>query len=67
MKPYYYVYRVGQSKPTIKHPTLDSAAKEAERLSSQHPGDAFEILMAIGITRTTTPQTFWMDGVIVKS
>lgn len=64
MTPYYYVYRVGYGKPTIKHPTLESAAKESERLASQHPGEAFEILKCLGITRTVTPQTFWMDGVI---
>ena len=64
MTPYYYVYRVGYGKPTIKHATLESAAKESERLAGQRPGDTFEILKCLGITRTVTPQTFWMDGVI---
>ena len=64
MTPYYYVYRVGYGKPTIKHATLESAATESERLAGQHPGETFEILKCLGITRTVTPQTFWMDGVI---
>ena len=64
MTPYYYVYRVGYGKPTIKHATLESAATESERLAGQHPGETFEILKCLGVTRTVTPQTFWMDGVI---
>ena len=64
MKPYYYIYRVGYGKPTIKHSNLEDATEESERLAGQHPGETFEILKCLGITRTTTPQTFWMDGVI---
>jgi hypothetical protein len=63
MKPYYYVYRVGHKGPTIKHDTLTSATTEAERLSNQHPGEAFEILKCLAVTRTTEAKTFWMDGV----
>lgn len=63
MKPYYYVHRVGYGSPTVKHKTLQDAAKEAERLSAQHSGETFEILQCVGFTRTVTPQTFWMDGV----
>ncbi|MFY8215264.1 MAG: hypothetical protein ACOVMP_01530 [Chthoniobacterales bacterium] len=64
MKPYYYVFRVGGSHPRIKHPTMESAHAESMRLAAQHPGDSFEILQCIGTTRTTTPQTFWVDGII---
>ena len=64
MKPYYYVFRVGGSHPRIKHPTMELAHAEAMRLATQHPGDSFEILQCLGTTRTTTPQTFWVDGVI---
>ena len=64
MTPYYYVYRVGYGKPTIKHATLESAATESERLAAQHPNETFEVLKCIGITRAVTPQTFWLDGVI---
>lgn len=63
MTSYYYVYRVGQKGPTIKHPTLTSAADEAERLANQHPGETFEILQCVAVTRTVLAKTFWMDGV----
>jgi hypothetical protein len=63
MTSYYYVYRVGNRAPTIKHPTLASAANEAERLANQHPGDTFEILQCLAITRTVMAKTFWLDGV----
>jgi len=62
MKPYYYVFRVGGSHPRIKHTSLESADHEALRLSSQHPGDAFEILLCLGVTQTTKPETVWSDG-----
>jgi hypothetical protein len=62
MKPYYYVHRVGY-KSTVKHYTLESAHKEALRLSEQHKSDVFEILQCIGLVRTVQPQVFWMDGV----
>jgi len=64
MKPYYYIFRVGDSHPGIKHRTLESAHTEAMRLATQHPGDSFEILQCLSMTRTVNPQTFWMDGVI---
>jgi hypothetical protein len=64
MKPYFYIYRVDHSLPRVKHATIESAHSEAMRLSEQHPGETFEILQCLGITRTTTPQTFWVDGVI---
>lgn len=63
MKPYYYVYRVGGSHPRIKHATLKDACRESMRLATQHPGDSFEILQCLGVTRTSTPQTFWMNGI----
>jgi hypothetical protein len=65
MKPYYYVYRVGHKGPTIKHDTLTSATTEAERLSNQHPGETFEILQCLAITRTVMAKTFWLDGLVI--
>ena len=62
MKPYYYVNRVKGGKPTLKHATLYEAQKESERLAALYPGEAFEILMCIGITQTPKANTFWMDG-----
>lgn len=64
MKPYYYVYEYGNKAPRVRHATMEQAENEAKRLAGTSPGASFEILMAVGITRVTTPQTFWMDGVI---
>ena len=64
MKPYYYVYEYGNKAPRVRHATLEQAETEAKRLAEISPGTSFEILMAVGITRVTTPQTFWMNGVI---
>lgn len=63
MKPYYYVYRVNDRGPRIKHTTLQEAHGEAMRLAGQHPGESFEILQCLATVRTTNPQAFWMDGV----
>lgn len=63
MKPYYYVYRYQKQAPKVRHPTLQAAQAEAERLAAQHPGVAFEILKAVGISQVVKPSaTFWMDG-----
>ena len=63
MKPYYYVYRIGGSRgPVVKHPTVEAAVAESHRLAGQHPGEAFEILKCLAVTRTTEPATFWNDG-----
>ena len=62
MRPYYYVYRLGHRAPTVRHATAALAAAEAERLAAQHPGDTFEVLQCLAITRTSVPVTFWMDG-----
>jgi len=62
MKPYYYVYRYEHRGPTARHGTIESAQKEAERLSEQYPESTFEILKCVGVTRTTKSKTFWMDG-----
>lgn len=63
MRPYYRIYRVGSSSPMpVRHATPALAATEAERLAAQHPGDTFEVLQCLAVTRTTTPVTFWLDG-----
>jgi hypothetical protein len=63
MKPYYYVYRYQKHAPIVRHATLASAQAEAERLATQHPGDSFEILKAVGVSRINGPaSTFFMDG-----
>jgi hypothetical protein len=64
MKPYYYVYEYGNKAPRVRHATLEQAETESKRLAEISPGATFEILMTVGLTKVTTPYTFWMDGVI---
>jgi hypothetical protein len=64
MKPYFYVYRYDNDKaPRFRHDTIEQAETEAKRLAGTSPGATFEILMVVGTTSATKPQTFWMDGV----
>lgn len=63
MTAYFRIYRADQGHaPKVRHATIESAIKEAERLSEQHPGEPFEILKCVAITRCTKASTFWMDG-----
>jgi hypothetical protein len=62
MKPYYYVYRVGNGNSNVKHSTIESAQKAAERICNQHPGSVFEILKCLAIVQCTQSSTTWMDG-----
>jgi hypothetical protein len=63
MKSHSHVYWVGYSNPTIKRATLETATAESLRLSAQHPGEVFEILECLGVSRTTTTTiTLWDDG-----
>ena len=41
--------------PTFKHPTLESAKQEAERLSRLNPGIRFWVLEAQGFMQITPP------------
>jgi hypothetical protein len=52
MKPYYYVFKSSGHPPSKRHESVYEAQKESLRLSALHPGQAFEILMCIGITQT---------------
>jgi hypothetical protein len=38
---------LGPGMPTHRHPSLKSAADEAERLAKLHPGQSFTVLEAI--------------------
>jgi len=63
MKPYFYVYRYQDRAPVVRHPTLELAQAEAERLAAQHPGVSIEILKAVGLASVRGPaSTFFMDG-----
>lgn len=64
MKPYYYVNRAGGSPSHFRYHTLESANNKALAMAAQFPGESYEIMQCLGITRAANPQTFWMDGVI---
>ena len=59
MKTHYYTYD-GNLSPKVKHMTLESAQKEAERLTLQH-GKLFEILKVIGVTKMIHAETEWLN------
>lgn len=45
---FYMVYGDNKNQPKIKHPTLQSAINEAERLAKTNPGIIFYILQSFG-------------------
>jgi hypothetical protein len=62
MKPYYYVLNPNGQAPKVKHPTLEIAQREAERIAAFKPGVSLEILKCVGIASCSKASTFWMDG-----
>jgi hypothetical protein len=64
MNTYYYVFRVGGNIPTVRHETIESAHRESERLARIHPGQSFEILQCIGVSKTVAVETSWMPGIV---
>ncbi len=42
--------------PTVRHDTLDSARREAERLASLNPGQEFHVLLSVGTARNVAVQ-----------
>lgn len=49
---FWLVWGVGQSTPKVKHPTVEAAHKEADRLASQFEGP-FVVLESIGEYKKT--------------
>jgi hypothetical protein len=43
---FYMVYGIGRGGPTYRHPTKESAHKEAQRLAEANPGSSFVVLKA---------------------
>ena len=41
---FWIVWRVGSKKVAVRHPTLESAEKEAGRLGSMHPISTFYVM-----------------------
>ena len=49
----YYVYNPKTTHTKVKHPTIELAKREAERLS-RNTGDIFEVLMVVAKCKATT-------------
>lgn len=63
MKPYYRVIKESDSYVSEKFSTLKEATKLAEDYAKTNPGENYEIVMCVGLSRINPECTFWMDGV----
>ena len=61
MKTYFYVMNADQNI-VCKRDNLESAKIAAESCALNYPGASYEILKCVGISSTSKPMTFWMDG-----
>ncbi len=61
MKPYFYIMNADQNI-VCKRDNLESAKVAAESCALNWPGASYEILKCVGVSTTSRPNTFWMDG-----
>lgn len=59
MNPFWLVWNPSNGVPTFKHPTLESAKAEAERLAAMYPNQSFFVLGTCGVARKV--ETLWTD------
>jgi hypothetical protein len=52
---FYMVYGIGRGAPTYRHPTKESAHKEAQRLSEANPGTSYVVLKATKAYHASKP------------
>lgn len=45
--PFFLVWCEGGGSPTVAHPTLHTAVREARRLAELHPGHRFTVMVAV--------------------
>lgn len=67
MEKYWLVYVDGERAPIYKHPAIDCAKTEAERLARQNPGKAVAVLEAMCVVRVDEPilpPCKWEDAVV---
>lgn len=55
MNRFWMVYGHGRSAPTYRHPTKDSAQREAKRLAQLNPGSTFTVLKSTKAFRAEYP------------
>lgn len=51
-KRFWMVWNPGNRAPTVKHPTLEKAKAEAQRLARTNPGQEFIVLQSLGAFKT---------------
>lgn len=56
-QPFFMVYGMGQRQPTVRHKSIGSATREAERLAREHPGIEFYVLVTVSVSRRVDVQT----------
>lgn len=54
MEHFWFVWNETGSVPTFKHPTPESARREAEKLARMTPGQSFHVLQVIATARYQT-------------
>jgi hypothetical protein len=54
---FFMVYGEGQQAPTMKHENLAAAQREAERLSRNHAGIRFFVMMPVSVSQRVDVQT----------
>ncbi len=59
MNPFWLVWNPVGGPPTYKHPSLESAKAEAERLARLYPGQSFFVLGTRGVARKV--ESAWSD------
>lgn len=57
MKPFYLVWNPATEQTNHKYETKDLAIKEAQRLASNNPGQAFIVLQPVSISRKVNIET----------
>ncbi len=64
MNPFWLVWNPHGGVPTYKHPSFDSARKEAERLAAENPDQSFFVLGTQGVARKI--ERLWSDLVAAE-
>jgi hypothetical protein len=59
MEPFWLVWCENGGAPTVKHPSLDSAKREAERLAKANEGRTFHVLEVVGAA--TVRRVDWVE------
>ena len=63
MNTFFYIYDCSnRNGPRVRHPSLEAAIKEAERLAEQHVGRTFEVLQCVAVSKVKGATTEYAQG-----